>query len=53
LVSIAQSINERTGVEKQRQLLGEEGIVFVKDKVDLKKYGWKGPGDNVKQDSLF
>ena len=27
--------------EKQRIPLEEEGVVFVKDKVDFKKYGWK------------
>jgi len=43
------------GAEKQRILLEEEGIVFVKDKVDLKKYGWSGKDDEVeaKQDTLF
>ena len=43
------------GAEKQRVLLEEEGIEFAKDKVDLKKYGWKGPGeaDEPKQESLF
>ncbi|MBI5838938.1 MAG: MGMT family protein [Chloroflexi bacterium] len=47
-------ISERPGAERQRQLLEEEGIDFVKDKVDLKKYGWKGLGnDNVEQPSLF
>src|SRR5215212_4280385 len=30
------------GAEKQRVLLEEEGIEFAKDKVDLRKYGWKG-----------
>jgi methylated-DNA-protein-cysteine methyltransferase-like protein len=35
-------ISERPGAGKQRQLLEEEGIEFVKDKIDLKKYGWKG-----------
>ena len=48
-------ISERAGAERQRQLLEEEGIVFVKDKVDFKKYGWKGPGetDEPRQESLF
>jgi methylated-DNA-protein-cysteine methyltransferase-like protein len=46
-------ISERPGAERQRQLLEEEGVVFVKDKVDMKKYGWRGPGDNVKQERLF
>jgi methylated-DNA-protein-cysteine methyltransferase related protein len=35
-------ISERPGAEKQRQLLEEEGIEFLKDKADLKKYGWHG-----------
>ena len=38
-------ISERPGAEKQRELLEEEGVEFVKDKVDFKKYGWKGPGE--------
>ena len=48
-------ISERPGAEKQRQLLEEEGIVFVKDKVDLKKYGWRGQGeeDEPGQNLLF
>ena len=49
-----QSVNA-PGAERQRQLLEEEGIVFVKDKVDLKKYGWRGLGeaDEPRQESLF
>jgi methylated-DNA-protein-cysteine methyltransferase related protein len=35
-------ISERPGAEKQRELLESEGVLFVKDKVDLKKYGWGG-----------
>jgi methylated-DNA-protein-cysteine methyltransferase-like protein len=47
-------ISERPGAEKQRQLLEEEGIVFVKDRIDLKKYGWKGLNDDTPvQKSLF
>ena len=38
-------ISERSGAEKQRALLEEEGILFVKDKVDLKKYGWRGTNE--------
>jgi methylated-DNA-protein-cysteine methyltransferase-like protein len=44
------------GAEKQRQLLEQEGVEFdAKERVDLKKYGWKGPGteDEPKQDTLF
>ena len=48
-------ISEREGAERQRQLLEEEGVLFVKDKVDFKKYGWRGPGeeDEPRQDTLF
>ncbi len=48
-------ISERSGAERQRQLLEEEGVVFVKDKIDFKKYGWRGPGeaDEPRQETLF
>jgi len=36
-------ISQRPGAERQRHLLEQEGIMFVKDKVDLKLYRWKGP----------
>ncbi len=37
-------ISDRSGAQRQRQLLEQEGIVFVKDKVALKVYQWRGPG---------
>jgi methylated-DNA-protein-cysteine methyltransferase-like protein len=48
-------ISKRPGAQRQRQLLEEEGIVFVKDKVDLKVYQWAGPGqeDAPRQARLF
>jgi len=48
-------ISERPGAERQRQLLEAEGILFVKDKVDLKVYQWQGPGqeDTPRQAKLF
>jgi methylated-DNA-protein-cysteine methyltransferase related protein len=48
-------ISVRPGAERQRQLLEEEGIVFMIDKVDLKKVGWRGPGqsDELRQGKLF
>ena len=47
-------ISERPGAKRQRQLLEEEGIVFGKDKVDLKVYQWRDPGeeDEPRQDKL-
>ena len=38
-------ISKRPGAEKQRQLLENEGIPFVKDRIDLKAYQWRGPGE--------
>lgn len=48
-------ISERAGAERQRLLLEEEGIVFVKDKADWKKFGWRGldEADAPKQEKLF
>ena len=47
-------ISERAGAEKQRQLLEAEGIIFdAKDRIDLKKYGWKGLEDDAIQERLF
>ena len=37
-------ISDRPGAQRQRHLLEAEGIVFVKDKVDLKLVQWRGPG---------
>ena len=40
------------GAEKQRQLLEQEGVQFdAKDRVDLKKYGWRGPNEEDQADS--
>jgi len=48
-------ISERPGAAKQRQLLEEEGIEFVKDKIDLKRYGWGGTeaGAEPRQEKLL
>jgi len=48
-------ISERSGAERQRTLLEEEGVIFVKDRVDMKKYGWRGLAeeDEPKQETLF
>jgi methylated-DNA-protein-cysteine methyltransferase-like protein len=49
-------ISERSGAEKQRLLLEQEGVEFdAKDRVDLKKYGWSGSSDeeNIQQTKMF
>lgn len=48
-------ISERPGADKQHRLLEEEGIVFVKDRVDLKHFGWKGldEADSPRQEKLL
>lgn len=48
-------ISERPGAQKQRELLESEGIEFIKDRVDLKKYGWHGldQAGVPQQESLF
>jgi methylated-DNA-protein-cysteine methyltransferase-like protein len=47
-------ISRRPGAERQRHLLEREGIVFVKDRVDLKLYKWRGPGqEEPRQARLF
>jgi methylated-DNA-protein-cysteine methyltransferase-like protein len=35
-------ISHRAGGLKQRELLEAEGVEFVKDRVDLMKFGWQG-----------
>lgn len=48
-------ISERSGAERQRQLLEQEGVEFdAKGRIDLKKFGWSGNDDDVpQQPSLF
>lgn len=43
----------QAGVQKQR--LESEGILFSKDKLDLREYQWRGPGqsDEPEQGRLF
>jgi len=39
-------ISLREGAERQRQLLEEEGVQFDdRDRVDLRRFGWNGPGE--------
>lgn len=37
-------ISARPGAQRQRHLLEAEGVVFERDKVNLKVYQWRGPG---------
>ncbi len=48
-------ISERPGAARQRLLLEEEGIEFVRDRVDMKRFGWKGgqADEEPRQASLF
>ncbi len=48
-------ISQRPGATQQRQLLEQEGIEFVKDKIDLKQYQWRDPSmpDEARQARLF
>lgn len=48
-------ISDRPGSQRQRRLLEQEGVVFVNDKVDLKRYQWHGTahGDEPMQATLF
>ena len=47
-------VSERPGARRQQQLLEEEGVVFVKEKVDLTVYQWHpGQEDEPRQASLF
>ena len=48
-------ISERPGAQRQRRLLEQEDVVFVNDKVELKRYQWQGPGheDAPRQATLF
>lgn len=48
-------ISDRPGAAKQRKMLKDEGVDFVKDKVDLKKFGWHGllQVPQLKQEILF
>ena len=44
-------ISPRPGAERQRVLLEEEGVRFVNDRIDMKKYGWRGLDDAGEPDS--
>ena len=40
------------GGTRQRQLLEEEGVTFDdKDRIDLKRFSWRGPGNEAKDSS--
>ena len=35
-------ISDRPGAAKQRKLLRAEGVEFLRDRIDLKRFGWNG-----------
>lgn len=35
-------ISKRPGADKQRKLLQAEGVAFIRDRVDMRIYGWDG-----------
>jgi methylated-DNA-protein-cysteine methyltransferase-like protein len=42
------------GETRQRELLEAEGVEFdERDRVDLRRYGWVGPGPHLDQPALF
>lgn len=47
-------ISPRPGAPRQRALLEEEGVIFdEKERVDFKKFGWKGNNEEPNQPVLF
>ena len=48
-------ISKRPSAKRQRQLLEDEGLLFLRDKLDLKVYQWRGPDqeDEPRQAKLF
>ncbi|MEZ4731223.1 MAG: MGMT family protein [Caldilineaceae bacterium] len=48
-------ISERPGAQQQRHLLEAEAIVFMNERVDLKRYQWQGTGheDEPRQATLL
>jgi len=48
-------ISHRAEAGAQKQLLEAEGIIFLNEKVDLKEFQWRGPGqrDEPVQGQLF
>ena len=47
-------ISERSGAQRQRELLEQEGVEFdAKDRIDLKKYGWSSTTNGDLQPKLI
>lgn len=47
-------ISHPSEAAKQKQLLQSEGVLFIKDKIDLREYQWLRPeNNNDKQGRLF
>lgn len=39
-------ISRQVGAAEQKQRLLDEGVLFTRDKVDLDRYQWQGPGQS-------
>ena len=39
-------ISHQKNADKQKQLLQTEGVVFIDDRVNLREYQWRGPGQH-------
>ncbi len=47
-------VSPRPGAEHQRRLLEEEGVFFnARGRIDLKVFGWQGPGTDPEQPGLL
>jgi methylated-DNA-protein-cysteine methyltransferase-like protein len=54
VVNAKGEISLRPGAEHQRRLLEDEGIVFnSRGRIDLKTFGWQGPGVDPEQPGLL
>ncbi len=45
VVNAQGKISARPGAERQRHLLEQEGVEFIHDRIDLRKYGWRGAAE--------
>ncbi len=54
VVNAKGEISPRPGADQQRLLLQSEGVTFdERGRIDLKKFGWNGKGEDAIQPALF